>query len=62
MVTNDWRDMLADAGLVEVVEADRASAGPTFRELGPVAVREFQQARIASRPVGPPVESVWTMP
>lgn len=57
-MTDEWRDMLADAGLVEVVEADRASAGPTFRELGPVAVREFQQARIASRPVGPPVESV----
>ncbi len=58
MVTDDLRDMLADAGLVEFVEDDRASAGPTCREVGPVAVREFQQARIASRPAGPPVESV----
>lgn len=58
MVADDWRDMLADAGLVDVVEADRASAGPTCRELGPTAVREFQQARVASRPVGPAVESV----
>jgi acetyl esterase len=50
--------MLADAELAEVVEGDRASAGPTFRELGAVAVREFQQARVAARPAGPPVESV----
>jgi len=50
--------MLADAGLVEAVEGDRESAGPTFRELGAVAVREFQQARVAARPAGPPVESV----
>lgn len=56
--TNDWRDLLADAGLVEVVEDDRASAGPSFRELGPAAVREFQQARVASRPAGPAVERV----
>jgi acetyl esterase len=57
-VTDDWRDTLADAGLVQVVEDDRASAGPTFRELGPTAVREFQQARVASRPAGPAVERV----
>jgi acetyl esterase len=50
--------MLADAGLVEVVADDRASAGPTSRELGPVAVRELQQARVASRPAGPPVAGV----
>ncbi len=50
--------MLADTGLVEVVEADRASVGPTTRELGPVAVREFQRARVASRPTGPSVESI----
>jgi acetyl esterase len=50
--------MLADAGLVQVVEADRASAGPTWRELGPVAARELQQARVASRPAGPAVASV----
>jgi len=50
--------MLADAELVGVVEDDRASAGPTFRELGPVAARELQQARVAARPAGPPVASV----
>ncbi len=56
-MTVDWRDELADDGLVEVVADDRASAGPTNRELGPAAVREFQQARVAARP-GPPVASV----
>lgn len=50
--------MLADAGLVGVVEDDRASAGPGWRELGPVKVRELQQARVAARPAGPPVASV----
>jgi acetyl esterase len=50
--------MLADAGLVKVVEDDRASAGPTWRELGPVAVRELQRARVAARPAGPPVADV----
>jgi len=57
-VTDDWRDLLADAELVEIVEDDRASAGPTSRELGPVAVRELQRARVAARPAGPPVASV----
>jgi acetyl esterase len=57
-VTDDWRDVLADAGLVEVVEGDRASSGPTWREIGPVAVRAAQQARVASRPAGPAVASV----
>ena len=57
-VAVDWRDTLADPGLVEVVEDDRASTGPTWRELGPVAARELQQARVASRPVGPAVASV----
>jgi acetyl esterase len=55
---DDWRDVLADAGLVGVVEDDRASSGPTWRELGPVAVRELQQARVASRPAGPAVARV----
>ena len=50
--------MLADAGLVEFVESDRASVGPTWRELGPVAARELQQARAASRPAGQAVASV----
>ena len=50
--------MLADAGLVEFVEGDRASVGPTWRELGPVVARELQQARVASRPSGPAVASV----
>jgi acetyl esterase len=54
--------MLADAGLVEVVEDDRASAGPTSRELGPVAVREHQRVRVALRPAGPPVASVADLP
>ncbi len=54
----DWRDTLADAGLVEVVEGDRASTGPSWRELGPVAVRELQQAKAALRSVGPMVASV----
>jgi len=57
-VADDWRDMLADAGLVEVVADDRAAPGPTCRELGPAAVRESQRARVASRPAGPPVASV----
>jgi len=57
-VTDDWRDTLADAGLVEVVEDDRASAGPTWRGLGPVAVRELQRARIAARPAGPALAGV----
>ena len=50
--------MLADAGLVEFVEGDRASVGPTVRELGPAAVRESQQARVAARPTGPSIASV----
>lgn len=57
-VTDDLGDMLADAGLVEVVEGDRAAAGPTWPELGPVAVRELQRVRVASRPAGPAVASV----
>lgn len=57
-VASDWRDSLADAGLVAVVEGDRASTAPTWRELGPTAVRERQRARAAGRPVGPQVAAV----
>ncbi|MDL4774191.1 alpha/beta hydrolase [Actinomadura xylanilytica] len=60
-MTPQLNDLLMDTALVEFVEEARASIGPTWRELGPYAVRELQQERIARRPPGLPGVAVADM-
>jgi len=50
--------LLADAELAAFVESLRETAGPSARQLGPVAMREAQRKRVEARPRGPELAAV----
>jgi acetyl esterase len=57
-MSDSLADLLADAELAAFVESLRETAGPSARQLGPVAMREAQRKRVEARPRGPELAAV----